>query len=38
MDEKPKKNPKYDDVKGTLNTGPTMKKVAILSRIFSLRR
>lgn len=31
MDEKPKKNPKYEDIKGKLNTGPTTKKVAILS-------
>ena len=31
MDEKPKKNPKYDEVKGRLDTGPTIRKVAILS-------
>lgn len=34
MDEKPKKNPKYDDVKGKLDTGPTVKKMTFLSRIF----
>lgn len=32
MDEKPKKNPKYEDVPGRLDTGPTTKKVLLLSR------
>lgn len=32
LDEKPKKNPKYEGVKGKLDTGPTVKKVAILSK------
>jgi hypothetical protein len=31
MDEKPKRNPKYEDVQGTLDTGPTTKKVVLLS-------
>lgn len=32
MDEKPKKNPKYESVKGRLDTGPTVKKVVVLSK------
>lgn len=31
MDEKPKKNPKYQEVKGKLNTGPTVDKMVLLS-------
>jgi hypothetical protein len=32
MDEKVKKNPKYEAVRGRLDTGPTVRKVAVLSR------
>lgn len=31
MDEKIKKNPKYEEVRGHLDTGPTVKKMVVLS-------
>lgn len=31
MDELPKKNPKYEGVKGKLDTGPTVKKMPVFS-------
>ncbi len=32
MEDKLPKNPKYDEVKGKLDTGPTVKKVVVLSK------
>ena len=34
LDKKVRKNPKYENIKSTLNTGKTMKEVEIISKLW----